>query len=101
MLNYRVIVIGRRPSFNMDSMGREAQEAENTAALPEPMESRKVWIDGDHREVPVFSRESLGVDSVLTGPALVEQADTTIFVDPGLVGRTDRMGNLLIERDNG
>ena len=29
--------------------------------------------------------------------ALLEQPDTTIFVDPGLVGRVDRFGNLLID----
>jgi N-methylhydantoinase A len=29
---------------------------------------------------------------------LLEQADTTIFVDPGLVGEVDAFGNLRIER---
>lgn len=99
VLNYRVIVIGRRPSFNMDSLGREAQAAASANASPEAREIRSVWVNGASQQVPVYSRESLGVGNVLHGPALVEQADTTIFVDPGLVGRTDNMGNLLIERD--
>jgi N-methylhydantoinase A len=30
------------------------------------------------------------------GPALLEQADTTIFVDPGLIGEVDEFGNLII-----
>ena len=99
VLNYRVIVIGRRPSFNMDSLGCEAKAAASGSDTPEAMEIRPVWVNGASEQVPVYSRESLGAGSELRGPALVEQADTTIFVDPGLLGRTDRMGNLLIERD--
>jgi N-methylhydantoinase A len=38
------------------------------------------------------------VGAVVAGPALLEQPDTTIFVDPGLTARVDRFGNLLIER---
>ena len=98
VLNYRVIVIGRRPSFNMEALGREAQAAASDLTDVQPLESREVWINGAGVVVPVYSRESLGVGSQLTGPALVEQPDTTIFIDPGLVGRTDKMGNLLIER---
>jgi N-methylhydantoinase A len=40
----------------------------------------------------------LPVDSVVQGPAILEQPDTTIFVDPDLEGRVDRFGNLLITR---
>ncbi len=100
VLNYRVIVIGRRPSFNMNSLGLEAQAAVTGTDTPEPLAIRPVWVNGASVQVPVYNRESLGVGSVLKGPALVEQADTTIFVDPGLVGSTDSMGNLLIERDD-
>jgi N-methylhydantoinase A len=36
------------------------------------------------------------VGAKIAGPALLEQADTTIFVDPGLEARVDRFGNLVI-----
>jgi len=32
------------------------------------------------------------------GPALLEQPDTTIFIDPDLEGRVDQFGNLIISR---
>jgi N-methylhydantoinase A len=46
----------------------------------------------------IYDRLALGVGERVTGPALLEQADTTIFVDPGLVGEVDAFGNLRIER---
>jgi len=34
------------------------------------------------------------------GPAILEQPDGTIFVDPGLVGEVDGFGNLIVARSN-
>ena len=34
----------------------------------------------------------------IKGPALLEQPDTTIFVEPDLVGKVDDFGNLVISR---
>jgi N-methylhydantoinase A len=33
------------------------------------------------------------------GPAILEQPDATVVVDPDLVARVDRFGNLVIERE--
>jgi N-methylhydantoinase A len=35
---------------------------------------------------------------VVPGPAIHEQADATIVVDPGLVATVDRLGNLVMRR---
>jgi N-methylhydantoinase A len=40
----------------------------------------------------------LPVDAKILGPALLEQPDTTIFIEPGLVGTVDNYGNLIITR---
>ena len=34
---------------------------------------------------------------VLTGPAIVEQPDTTTVIEPGMHARVDAYGNLLVE----
>ena len=47
---------------------------------------------------PFYARLDLPQDARIPGPALLEQPDTTIFIDPGLTGRVDRFGNLIIER---
>ena len=41
---------------------------------------------------------ALPLGARVEGPALLEQADTTIFVDAGLAASVDRFGNLIIER---
>jgi N-methylhydantoinase A len=37
------------------------------------------------------------VRTALSGPAVLEQPDTTILIEPGQRGVVDRFGNLVIE----
>jgi N-methylhydantoinase A len=63
-----------------------------------PSASRTVLFgNSGWHDTPVYRRESLGVDQVLTGPAIVEQMDTTIVVHPGDALRIDNAGNLMIQ----
>ena len=41
----------------------------------------------------------LPVGAVIPGPAILEQADATTFIDPGLAGRVDDYGNVIVERE--
>lgn len=97
VMNYRVAVIGRRPALDMAVFapvdGKPA-EACRTG-------TRRIYADGAFHEAAIYDRLSLEEGAVVAGPAILEQSDTTIFVDPGLVGRVDRFGNLLIERSGG
>ncbi|WP_274626936.1 hydantoinase/oxoprolinase family protein [Arvimicrobium flavum] len=94
VMNYRVVVIGYRPDLDMAVFapvdGKPA-EACRTGM-------RRVFADGAFHDAAVYDRLSLEIGAMVAGPALLEQPDTTIFVDPGLVARVDRFGNLLIER---
>ena len=58
----------------------------------------RIWVDGGWAEAAVYDRLALPVDTVIAGLAILEQPDTTILIDPGLVGRVDGLGNLIIER---
>jgi N-methylhydantoinase A len=42
----------------------------------------------------------MSVGVTVPGPAILEQPDTTIFIEPDLKGDVDRFGNLLITRKN-
>jgi N-methylhydantoinase A len=44
----------------------------------------------------VFERGDLGPGAVFTGPAIVEQVDTTTVVHPGQPVTVDGFGNLII-----
>jgi N-methylhydantoinase A len=91
VLNFRVAVIGRRPKFDLELL---APDAEGSAA---PVATRSVWCEGGWRETPIYDRLALPVDTSVSGPAILEQPDTTIFLEPGLTARVDRFGNLIIE----
>jgi N-methylhydantoinase A len=48
------------------------------------------------RPVPVYAREGLSPGHRLAGPAIVEQDDSTVVVEPGQEAAVDDWGNLLI-----
>jgi N-methylhydantoinase A len=51
------------------------------------------WVD-----CPRIDRETLGRGSVVRGPAVVEQLDSTTVLLPGQRARADRFGNLVIRQ---
>jgi N-methylhydantoinase A len=46
-----------------------------------------------------YHRLELAVGSRIQGPALFEQPDTTIFLEPSMDAEVDRFGNLIIIPD--
>ncbi len=63
----------------------------------EPHATRRVVFEDGARESPIFKRDHLPLDAVLEGPAVIEQADTTVLIEPGWVARGDALGNLVVE----
>ena len=59
--------------------------------------SRPVWFDGGWRDTRVWSRLDLPAGAVIEAPAVLEQPDATIVIEPGLAGRIDPLGNLIVE----
>ena len=93
VLNYRIAVTGRRPHFDMAVFAPPDGSVEACRRG-----ERRVRVDGADHLAPVWERLDLPESAVIEGPAILEQPDTTIFIDPGLVGRVDAFGNLLITR---
>jgi N-methylhydantoinase A len=69
---------------------------ESTTRQAEPSGTRPVYFGG-WQNTPIYERRSLGPGMILTGPAIVEQPDTTILIEPGMRGRIDGFGNLLVQ----
>ena len=84
----RLRVTGRIPPVGFPTMP-ERGPAEATA-------TRRVFVDGRYREVPVYARRSLGRGAALCGPAIIEQEDCTVWMLPGWDASVDRIGNILI-----
>jgi N-methylhydantoinase A len=55
-------------------------------------------VDGGWHEATIYARHHLPLGAVISGPAVLEQQDTTIFVEPDLQARVDPFGNIIIER---
>ena len=94
VMNLRVAVIGRRPKFDLILLAPKDTTDVEAAVLGK----RQVWQDGEWMETTIYDRMTLPAGSRIQGPALLEQADTTIFVESDLEAAVDRFGNLIIER---
>ncbi|MCP5157466.1 MAG: hydantoinase/oxoprolinase family protein [Ectothiorhodospiraceae bacterium] len=75
----------------------ELAETGDSAA---PRGSRTIWLPGREEpvEAVVVRRGALAAGERLVGPAIVEQADTTILVRPGWVGAVSDNALLVLER---
>ncbi len=71
------------------------RETGGTTGVPEA--TRQVWLAGGWRDTPIYRRGQLPPGAALAGPAIVEQLDTTIVVEPGDRVTVDALGNLMIE----
>ncbi|MDT0681612.1 hydantoinase/oxoprolinase family protein [Roseicyclus sp. F158] len=71
-----------------------------TPAKTVPAEERRVW-DGAWLDAQVLDRASLPPGARITGPALLEQPDTTIWIVPGWTGEVLPDGNLMVTQEAG
>ena len=124
LVNLHTAVLGRRPGIELGALageggaGREAvRTASETSAetgraraspptsLPiagygtgdKATEQRTVRFPTGRRETPILRREALVPGSMLQGPAIIEQLDTTTVLPPGFRTAVDDAGNLVID----
>jgi N-methylhydantoinase A len=95
IVSLRTAAIGIRPDFDLTALAPPKDATVENAARG----ARQVWFDGAWHTATVWSRLDLPEGSRVHGPAILEQGDATVVVDPDLVARTDRFGNLIIERE--
>jgi N-methylhydantoinase A len=94
VVNVVTSVIGARPEVDLSALIDPAGRAA-TAALARTG-TRSVRFDGGWRETPVYARERLPIDVALEGPAILEQMDATVVIEPGDRAAGDADGNILI-----
>jgi N-methylhydantoinase A len=90
----RAIAVGRRPRVDLAMLAPRPGGSVEAARTG----TRRVRFDGAWHDAAVIDRLALPVGAVVPGPAILEQADATIVVDPGLVATVDRLGNLVMRR---
>ena len=95
LVNLNTSVVGVRPALDLSTLipaaGRAARAAEALTGR------RSVRFGGARHDTPVYRRERLPVDVDLSGPAIIEQMDTTIVIPPGARVTGDADGNLIVD----
>ena len=93
LVNVNTSVIGRRPEVDLslliDASGRKLTLAEALTG------TRPVWFH-EWIDTPVYWRDHLPARAALTGPAIVEQMDCTLVLEPGDHAEQDADGNLIV-----
>ncbi|MDW4498515.1 hydantoinase/oxoprolinase family protein [Sulfitobacter sp. D35] len=93
LVNVNTSVIGRRPDLDLSTL---IDVSGRRDTLPEAQTGeRRVWFEG-WRDTPVYWRDFLPAAAMMEGPAIVEQMDCTLVLEPGDVATQDADGNLVV-----
>ena len=91
-VNLRLAGIGRLPKpapRQVPSDGEDASAAQ--------IGQRQVYFDGTWHDTPIYDRSLLRHGNRLTGPAIVEQLDSTTVMLPGQTTAVNALGDILID----
>jgi N-methylhydantoinase A len=91
IINLRSAITGKRPKFDLATL------APTSTQMPDPKATRPVHFGDAWHDTLIYDRLALPVGAVIHGPAILEQPDTTVLIEPGLTGRVDQFGSTLIE----
>lgn len=89
-VNLRVTIVGvtRKPAGSHQPLRQTESKVSDF---------RLIQFDGAEWEANVVSRASLSLQEWLSGPVIVEEYDTTVFVPPGYRVQADKQGNIVGE----
>ncbi|MFY0619421.1 hydantoinase/oxoprolinase family protein [Shimia sp.] len=94
VVNVNCSVIGRRRALDLSLLfdTRKRRPTLSDAQIG----NRATFFESRWHSTPIYDRESLPERFSFTGPAIIEQLDTTTFVPPGDHVAPDADGNLII-----
>ena len=96
-ITWRVVSAGPKPDLHFSTASDvtgdadAARKGERRAYVPEM---------GGMTDVPVYDRYRLGPEAAFTGPAIVEERESTTVIGPGAQVSVDGEGNLVVEIAN-
>ncbi len=94
LVNVNTSVIGERAPLDLSTLIDPAGRLASVQAAQTGQ--RAVYFDGLWIDTPIYWRDHLPADAGFCGPAIIEQMDTTILIEPGDRVQTDDDGNLII-----
>jgi N-methylhydantoinase A len=90
LTTFRVVAVGRtqKPSIHKPSASQAPKPMRRRIFEPVTLK----WTEAD-----VFQWPDMPADFRVSGPAIVEHPETTVYVGPGQTARLDNAGNLSID----
>jgi N-methylhydantoinase A len=95
IVNLRLVALGKLPGLKLQT--RESSDD----AQPKPFANRTVYFGGRPLETAIYQRDILKPGQIVSGPAIVEQLDSTVVVTPTFAAKCDPYGNLILNRKEG
>lgn len=92
-MTYRVQLEAESPKLSGDLLRENLDRTGESDAV----DRRETYFNGKTVETPVYERNDLPAGETLSGPAIIEQLDTTIVVEPKFEVTVDSYGNLIME----
>jgi N-methylhydantoinase A len=94
IINWRVTASGPTPEVHL-----QLPRAEHTAAHQVRKGSRQAYFpeSGGYQDTPVYNRYGLSPGTRLTGPAIVEERESTVIIGPNSYFSIDEQWNLIVE----
>jgi N-methylhydantoinase A len=93
LVKLHTAVIGRRPRLDLKVFANSADDRRREMAPA----TRKVWFDSGWHDTAIYHRDWLSPGMRFVGPAIVEQLDATVVIEPGQQVGVDAFGNLIID----
>ena len=90
VMNLRYARVGVRPKFDLTVL------APQTTEQPPSLGVQRVFHAGQWWDAARHARLDLPVGACIHGPAILEQPDTTVWLEPGFTATVDTLGNLLV-----
>ncbi len=93
-INWRLVAAAPSPHLPLDHLATGAATIVSDALKG----SRQAFVPdaGAYQEVPVYDRYALGPDFTSTGPAIIEENESTIVVGTTAQIRIDAFSNVVI-----
>lgn len=95
LVNIRMISIGNISDINFSKDDKTDKKSELKSIA-----ERNVFFDGEFMMTPIYKWDQISINQTIEGPAVIEQLDSTIVINPGQKATRDGFGNLMIKNPN-
>ncbi|MBZ0215756.1 MAG: hypothetical protein K8F25_04315, partial [Fimbriimonadaceae bacterium] len=94
LVNINTTVVGVRPHVPLEAL---LDPRSRVATLTDARtDERDIIFEGQTHRTPIYARDAVPVGTLIEGPAILEQMDSTSLIEPDTHGEIDGAGNLII-----